>query len=416
VSASTTTDTSASSELPVPAAPPAPPRTIRRSVGQWLVDAIVDRGMLPDALLRASIRLLLARRDRTVGAMDAETLTAFVERLSDGPVTVAVDDANRQHYEVPPEFFARMLGPAMKYSCALWDGDDLAAAERAMLELTCERAGLADGQDVLELGCGWGSLTLHMASRYPGSRIVAVSNSASQRDHIRARAKAAGLANVEVVTADVGTLGAARHTAGAHEIDSVDGAHETDGTPAAHTAGAHDDVVGPGRYDRVVSVEMFEHVRNHRELGRRIASWLRPGGILFVHVFAHRDTPYLFEVGGAGDWMARRFFTGGIMPSIDLLPEAIDALEHDRRWLVDGTHYARTLQAWLERLDAHADELVTLFARDLPRRQARAQLRRWRVFTIACEELFAAEHGDRWLVAHHRFRRVDEPDATLRAL
>jgi len=339
------------------------------------IDAIVDSGRLPDALLRGSIRGLLRARRMTAGPAAQDLAT----ELFAGPVTVAVDAANSQHYEVPAEFFALVLGPRMKYSAGWWPEGTatLAQAEEAMLELTCRRAGIADGQDVLELGCGWGSLTLWMAERYPDARIVAVSNSATQREHILARASELGLSNVTVLTGDVGELGVSVHT----------------------------DVVAPERFDRVISVEMFEHVRNHRELGRRIARWLRPGGELFVHVFAHRARPYLFEVGGSGDWMARHFFTGGMMPSEDWIPSAIDALEHRQTWRFDGRHYARTLAAWRRLLEERREETLRVLARGVTPAEAERRWSRWRTFLIACEELFVARGGREWGVVHHRMRR-----------
>ena len=346
-----------------------------RSDGRGLLDRLVDGGRVPDAAMRAAIRGLLRAR-RTSDGPDAERLA---ETLWAGPVTVAVDAANSQHYEVPAGFFTRILGPRLKYSAAWWPSEvrDLAAAEEAMLDLTCRRAGIADGQDVLELGCGWGSLTLWMAERYPGARIVAVSNSISQREFILARAAERGLDNVTVVTADVGDLGVS----------------------------AHVDIVGAERFDRVISVEMLEHVRNHRELGRRIARWLRPDGELFVHVFAHRDRPYLFETGGPGDWMARNFFTGGMMPSEDWIPRAMDALDHLQTWRFDGRHYTRTLAAWRELLETHREETVRLLADGVTEEEATRRWQRWRVFLIACEELFAARRGREWGVVHHRLRR-----------
>lgn len=340
-----------------------------------LVDAVVDGGRVPDAVLRGAIRLLLRGRRGRPGP-DVDTLA---RELWSGPVTVAADAANLQHYEVPAAFFTLMLGPHLKYSSAWWPTGvtTLAEAEEAMLDLTCQRAGIADGQDVLELGCGWGSLTLWMAARYPGARIVAVSNSATQREHILARAAERGLANVTVLTADVAALGVSAHT----------------------------DIVAPGRFDRVISVEMLEHVRDHRELGRRIARWLRPGGELFVHVFAHRRTPYLFEVGGAGDWMARHFFTGGMMPSEDWIPRAMDALEHRQTWRVDGRHYTRTLAAWRARLEERRDETLEVLAAGTTAAEAERRWNRWRTFLIACEELFAFRRGAEWGVVHHRLRR-----------
>jgi len=348
----------------------------RRHPGETL-DALVDSGRLPDALLRTAIRSLLRSRRGAPGP-DAGDLAAT---LFAGPVTVAIDEANAQHYEVPADFFRTILGPRLKYSSAWWPEGvaTLADAEEAMLELTCRRAGIADGQDVLELGCGWGSLTLFMAERFPGARIVAVSNSTTQREHILAVAAQRGLTNVVVLTGDVGDLG----------------------------IGAHADVVAPGRFDRVISVEMFEHVRNHRELGRRIARWLRPGGELFVHVFAHRTQPYLFEVGGAGDWMARHFFTGGMMPSEDWIPSAIDALDHLQTWRFDGRHYTRTLAAWRERLEEQREATLEVLRRGTTDEEALRRWNRWRTFLIACEELFAARRGREWGVVHHRMRRAD---------
>jgi cyclopropane-fatty-acyl-phospholipid synthase len=340
-----------------------------------LLDALVDSGRLPDPVLRGAIRTLLRAR-RSAEGTDVDELAS---QLWAGPVTVAVDAANVQHYEVPAAFFTLVLGPRLKYSAAWWpDGvATLADAEEAMLDLTCRRAGIADGQDILELGCGWGSLTLWMAERYPAARIVAVSNSATQREHILARAADRGFANVVVLTADVAELGVS----------------------------AHADIVGPDRFDRVISVEMFEHVRNHRELGRRIARWLRPGGELFVHVFAHRSRPYLFEVGGAGDWMARHFFTGGMMPSEDWIPRAMDALDHRQTWRFDGRHYARTLASWCELLEERREETLQVLGAGTTAAEAERRWQRWRTFFIACEELFAARRGREWGVVHHRLSR-----------
>lgn len=349
-----------------------------------VVDAIIDRGWLPDPVLRRVIRLLLRGRIRRISAGGVEERASrravLISQLANSPVTVATDAANTQHYEVPTGLFLRMLGPHLKYSCAWWPAGvaSLAAAEEAMLRLTCERAELRDGQDILELGCGWGSLTLYMADRFPTSRIVAVSNSATQRDHIIDQARQRGLDNFTVLTADVADL-----DAGSREELPVEG------------------------FDRVVSVEMFEHVRNHVELTERIARWLRANGKLFVHVFAHRDEAYLFETGTSGDWMARHFFTGGIMPSDDLLPEIVDALRLEQHWVVSGTHYARTLRAWLDRLDRHRGAILRVLASVDPASQARARFNRWRVFTIACEELFAFRGGDEWHVSHYLFARRD---------
>jgi cyclopropane-fatty-acyl-phospholipid synthase len=358
-------------------------------LGARLVDTAVDRGVLPDPLLRAAIRRLLRRRAASlrVGGVEQreERKRRLVADLLAGPVALSTREANEQHYEVPTELFELMLGPRLKYSSAYWpEGvDDLGAAEEAMLELTCERAGIGDGQDILDLGCGWGSLSLYIARRHPTSRIVAVSNSATQRIHIERTAAEHGLANVVVLTADVNDLGVLAHT----------------------------DRVRPGSFDRVVSVEMFEHVRNHARLTERIATWLRPEGKLFVHVFAHHADAYPFETGTSADWMARHFFTDGLMPSHDLLPRVARGLEAEDHWAISGRHYARTLRAWLDRLDEGRDRAQALLADTYGRDEAVAWFRRWRVFNIACEELFAFDGGDEWHVSHHLFSRaaVREP-------
>ncbi len=357
------------------------------------IDAIVDRGIVPDPLLRRTIRLLLRRRLATVTAGSIEQRDArkraLLASLAHAPVAIDTERANEQHYEVPTALFELMLGPHLKYSSAFWpEGvSRLVDAEEAMLELTCRRAELEDGQDVLELGCGWGSLTLWMAERYPASRVVAVSNSVTQREHIEAEAARRGLGNVTVLTTDVNRLGAGAGPGGG--------------------PGVHADVVSAERFDRVVSVEMFEHVRNHRVLTQRIATWLRPGGKLFVHVFAHATDPYPFDVGGRADWMARHFFTGGLMPSHDLLLMSVQDLAVEDRWAVSGRHYARTLRAWLDRLDLERERIVRLFEAGPGEVPATASLHRWRVFTIACEELFAFRGGDEWHVSHLRFVRPD---------
>ncbi|MEX0836256.1 MAG: cyclopropane-fatty-acyl-phospholipid synthase family protein, partial [Nitriliruptor sp.] len=321
-------------------------------------------------------RMLRRRRaEITRGGAEArsERKRALLDELSRSPVAIATDEANEQHYEVPTELFELMLGPHLKYSSGWWGPgvQDLAGAEEAMLRLTCDRAQLVDGQDVLELGCGWGSLTLWMAANHPASRITAVSNSDTQREHIERQAALRGLDNVRVLTEDVNLL----------ELPSE-------------------------AFDRVVSVEMFEHVRNHHRLTERIATWLRPGGKLFVHVFAHRSDPYPFDQGGNGDWMARHFFTGGLMPSDDLLLHSVRGLDVDDHWVVSGTHYARTLRAWLDRLDADRDRAVRILADTYGTDAATAWFHRWRVFDVACEELFAFDGGDEWHVSHHRFTRA----------
>jgi cyclopropane-fatty-acyl-phospholipid synthase len=324
---------------------------------------LAERGVLPLPMLRLGVRRLL--RDRLVEVEAEHDLQEFLRLLAHSPVAVDTEAANAQHYEVPADFFERVLGPRMKYSGAYWPPGvtDLAAAELAMLELSCERAEIAAGQHILELGCGWGSLTLHMARSFPDVRITAVSNSSSQRRYIEERAPA----NVRVVTADMRTF------------EPED------------------------RFDRIVSVEMFEHMRNLPELLRRISRWLRPDGTLFVHVFCHRAFSYLFGTEAEDDWMGRHFFTGGMMPSFDLLPGIESDLQLDASWRVEGTHYQRTAEAWRRNLEAEKRGVMPIL-RETYGAESSVWFQRWRLFFLACEELFGYRNGQEWLVGHYRFR------------
>lgn len=336
--------------------------------------ALMERGMLPDAVVRTGIRRLLLKRLREAGSGNTETdrlrQREFVEQLRQSPVAVATGAANRQHYELPPEFFTRVLGPRRKYSCCLYPPGvtDLAAAEEAMLRLTCRRAALADGMDILELGCGWGSLTLWMAQEYPTARITAVSNSAPQRRFIEGECRDRGHVNVRVITADM------------------------------------DHFTMDETFDRVVSVEMFEHMRNYAELLRRISGWLRDDGRLFVHIFCHRDLAYLFETEGEDDWMGRYFFTGGIMPSDHLLFYFNDHLAVEDHWRVGGRHYQRTCDQWLARLDAERPRVMEIFW-EVYEGEAPLWFQRWRVFFMACAELFGYGDGNEWFVSHYLCRK-----------
>lgn len=328
--------------------------------------AAAERGLLPDGVVRAGIRRLLARRLRALEGRARPA--AFAESLSRGPLALVPEKANEQHYEVPAAFYEIVLGRHMKYSSGYWAAGtkDLDGAERAMLDLTAERAGVRDGERILELGCGWGSLSLDLAKRFPNARILAVSNSRGQREHVEARKPG----NLEVRTADMNAF-------------------------------------DPGleRFDRVVSVEMFEHMRNWRELFARVARWLRPGGRAFVHVFCHRRHAYPFETAGADDWLGRHFFTGGMMPSLSLPDEFREDLVVEERWEVPGTHYARTAEAWLANLDRRRAEATAVLARAPGETDARTAFRRWRLFFLACAELFAYRGGNEWLVGHYRLRR-----------
>ena len=331
-----------------------------------------EHGRLPDAAIRFGIRRLLKARRRELQASDTEAWRSqFVTDTLEKPIAVVPEKANEQHYEVPADFFQIVLGQHLKYSSCLWnDGvSTLDHAEDAALRATCEHAELVNGQQVLELGCGWGSLTLWMARHFSRSRITAVSNSASQREFILTRAEERGLSNLEVLTANVAEF-------------------ETD-----------------RRFDRVVSVEMFEHMRNHTELMRRVCGWLKPGGMLFVHIFCHRTVPYLFEVDGESNWMGRHFFSGGMMPSQDYLGRCRGDLRTVNQWVWNGRHYAKTCRAWLHRLDANRDRVVDELRRACPDQDAVVAMNRWRLFFMACEELFAWDRGQEWFVQHSLYER-----------
>jgi len=332
-----------------------------------------ERGWIPDVLLRHGIRRLCAQRLREEYADDPAGASfraaAVMAALRDSPIAIHVDAANRQHYELPPAFFALCLGPRLKYSACLYPtgAESLAQAEEAMLALYAERAQLRDGQDILELGCGWGSLTLWMAERFPDARITAVSNAPAQRAFIEARCRERGIDNVRVMTCDVSRL-----------------------------------MLEAEAFDRCVSVEMFEHIRNHEALMDRIAGWLRPGGKLFVHIFCHRTLVYPFETEGEDDWMGRHFFTGGLMPAADTLLWFQGALRSEARWLVDGTHYRRTADHWLANQDANERQVMAIL-REAYGAAAPLWCQRWRMFWMACAELFGYDGGRAWMVAHHRF-------------
>lgn len=329
---------------------------------------LAEKGWLPDWLIRVGIRRLLNGRLRQERGDPSQYMAQLVQALKESPIALAAEKANAQHYEVPAAFFQAILGPRLKYSSCLYEHPrtTLEQAEEAMLRLTCARAEVEDGMDVLDLGCGWGSLSLWIAEQYPRARVTALSNSASQKNHILARAAALGLDNLRVITANIASY------------DSSD-----------------------YRYDRVLSIEMFEHMRNYEALLGRIASWLRPAGKLFVHIFCHRRASYPFETNGDNDWMARHFFTGGLMPSFDLLGHFDRDLVIRRRWQVDGRHYARTCEDWLRNLDRNHATLRAILKQASGDTAPAVLLRRWRMFLMACAELFAFAGGKEWFVGHY---------------
>jgi cyclopropane-fatty-acyl-phospholipid synthase len=324
---------------------------------------------IPDVMRRAAIELLVANARRQLGQAGPGAETAFAQDMAQRPIAEHAAAANDQHYELPAAFFEKVLGPQLKYSSCLYGRgvEDLAAAEENALSETAEHAGLADGQEILELGCGWGSLTLWMARALPNARITAVSNSASQGAFIRGRANALGLANVTVVTADMNVF-------------------ET-----------------PGVFDRVVSVEMFEHMANWRALLARVRGWLKPDGRAFIHVFTHRTTPYRFDVEDEADWIAQHFFSGGVMPSHGLMAQFPDLFEVEADWRWSGQHYQRTALHWLENFDRHDTALREVLA-EVYGDASPLWRRRWRLFFLATAGLFGHRDGQEWGVSHYRLK------------
>lgn len=325
-----------------------------------------ERSPLPDPLARMGIEFLVGRTKRKLSAASGRQEEEFARAMAAHPIAEHADAANEQHYELPPEFFALTLGPRGKYSCCLYPTgrETLAEAELLALEETVAHADIADGQSILELGCGWGSLTLFMAERFPRANITAVSNSTPQRLHIESEAAARGITNIRIITADMNAFVADR------------------------------------TYDRIVSVEMFEHMSNWRTLLARARTWVEPQGKLFVHVFSHRHSPYRFDHANEADWIAQHFFTGGIMPSHGLMRHFPDCFEVERDWRWSGLHYRKTAMDWLVRFDANREQidpvLHAIYGAD-----AALWRRRWRLFYLATAGLFGHAGGEEWGVSHY---------------
>ena len=335
---------------------------------------LAEKGIIPDYFIRQGIVRNCENRLKNENVSNTEKVSlkkqSWIEQMKESPIALVPEKANEQHYEVPPAFFENVLGKHLKYSSGYWpDGvNSLDESEESMLELSFERAQLADGDSILELGCGWGSLTCYMASKLPNSKITAVSNSKDQKKHILNRCKNQGLDNIEVVTADMNDF-------------------ETE-----------------NKYDRVVSIEMFEHMRNYKKLLSKISSWLNDDGKLFIHIFTHQSVVYPFENQGEADWMAREFFSGGMMPSHDLLLHFQDDLIIDDVWSMLGTHYEKTSLAWVNKMDANKDSIMKIFLKTYGD-DAKLWFQRWRIFFMSCEKLFGYNNGSEWGVSHYRFNK-----------
>ena len=345
------------------------------------IDDLLAKDIIPDALIRIGIRSRLKETLKPFEKLDCEDRKAIlmkhVVELKESPLAIATDEANEQHYELPTEFFSKVLGPHMKYSSGYWDAGsaDIEKSEARMLKLSCKRAELENGHRILELGCGWGSLTLWMAKEYPDAQITAISNSKTQKIYIDSKATERGLTNIEVKTVN---------------MISYEGE-------------------GESIFDRVVSVEMFEHMKNYNELLSRISRWLKPEGKLFVHIFTHREYAYHYEAKEESDWMARYFFTGGQMPSDDLLLYFQDNLSIEDHWQVSGEHYQKTSEAWLTRMDEASDVLKPIIAETYGEADAKKWWVWWRCFFMACAELWGFREGKEWIVSHLSLIHISEP-------
>lgn len=340
-------------------------------------NSLLEKNKIPDALIRTGIRNLLKQRlkDERKGNVEAQQahLMALIEELKATPtIAINTQEANEQHYEVPTEFYKYCLGKHLKYSSGYWKPGvtDIDTSEKAMLELTCQRAELQNGQQVLELGCGWGSLSLFMAAKYPQSTFTVVSNSRTQKQYIDEQAKLRGISNLTVITNNINDF----------KLNQT--------------------------FDRIVSVEMFEHMRNYKMLMQLVAGLLKADGKLFVHIFTHKEYAYKFEVLDETDWMSKYFFTGGIMPSDDLLLYFNEHLSIEQHWHVSGLHYSKTSEAWLQNMDKHKAKIMPLFENTYGKDQAVKWWVYWRIFYMACAELWAYNGGEEWIVSHYLFKKA----------
>ena len=333
---------------------------------------LLARGLIPDWILRRGVRSQGKERLNMMNKVDStKEYSKFINEASTGNIAVNTDDANNQHYEVDSEFFKYCLGKNLKYSCCFWDENtlDLDAAEDNMLEIYSERAQITDGMSILDIGCGWGSLSLFLAQKYPKSEFTGVSNSSSQKIFIDSVASERNISNLNIITRDI------------------------------------NDFRTEEKYDRILSIEMFEHTKNTKKLMNLINDWLNPNGLFFMHVFAHKENPYYFDRDQKNAWMAKYFFTGGMMPNHNLFKDLKSNLEYQKSWMLSGEHYERTSNAWLDKMDQNKIKILSLFERSNSSSVAKRKFHFWRLFYIACAEIFGYDNGNEWVVSHHLFKK-----------
>ena len=337
--------------------------------------SLAEKGYVPDFLIKIGIQKLCNERLLWSKSLGVENLQKhnndWISKLKDSPIALVPEKANEQHYELPPEFFEIVLGKHLKYSCGFWKDNyvNLDQSEKDMLEKYIIRAELKDSLNILELGCGWGSLTFFMANKFPKAKITAVSNSNDQRKFIENKCKQKGIENIHVITCDMNDF-------------------DTD-----------------KKFDRVVSIEMFEHMRNYKVLLNKISNWLNDSGKLFVHIFSHNSMVYPYEDNGPGDWMSREFFSGGLMPSHDLLLNFQEDLKIEKYWKVSGMHYSLTSYAWLDQMDSNRRRILKIFDKAYGSNVSKIWFHRWRIFFLACAVMFGMRSGTEWGVSHYRFRK-----------
>jgi cyclopropane-fatty-acyl-phospholipid synthase len=336
---------------------------------------LLEKDLIPDFLIRAGIRNLLSQRlrEEDKGSAEKNRLAhqEYILSLKKSPVAVETKAANEQHYEVPTEFYKFCLGKRLKYSGGYWPigVNTLDASEEAMLDLSCKRAELQDGHTVLDIGCGWGSLTLYIAEKFPNCKITSVSNSRTQKEYIDSVCKEKGFKNVTVITKDMNVF----------TIDT--------------------------KFDRLMSVEMLEHMKNYEALFERFSGFMKPDALFFIHIFTHHKFAYPFEVKDETDWMSKYFFTGGQMPSDDLFLYFQKDLVIQNHWRVNGEHYQKTSEAWLSKMDENKDRILPILESTYGKENATKWWVYWRVFYMACAELWGYREGEEWFVSHYLFKK-----------